>query len=746
MQKTIAFETEDSPDLAAAILEMKDYIFINKNNVTPDCKRRICYLISICYDFIGYKDSAETYLLNGRIAAAACNNDTAIAESFLHSADFYRRNGNKAAGKVLIDTAGFALKRYMAAIKSTLNIETAATIYTDADNPFGNQTNNTANFKKQFTGTQLFLLRLYHQIKGNYLFEESKGEEAKKNLLLAYQFSLANPSDSTEGNILNNIGLAITNEGRYKNAADFFLQALLFAEKRNDYAAMSSPLINLSYCYRKIKNYGQAELYAVKAVELAKKTQNQANFCRASSFLSRALSLQNKPEAAEAIMRTAIDTAIKYKLKNELAYNYRALAEIMVQHNYKLPEVRLITEKSRGILIEINDSSFLNATDITLGNYYLKTANYPFALQYTQQSILFSRQFNDYSEIDVAYKQLADIYLAMGNYKMAYTYLEKFNRVKDSLSGIEIKLSMQDLERKYNSSSKELQIAKLEKGTKEKELLISKKNNRINLFSGIALFTLLAALSFFYFNRKITRQKKQVDIANEKLKDLTGLQNRLFRIIAHDLKAMLLPFNRAGKILHNYFSKNDTQSASLYVNKLEENAVRLSATVNNLLFWSARQLEGYVLKKEITGIRENIIAVLEPFEELISLKKIEIVNLINEGDNLLIDKGALEIILRNIFSNAIKFTSAGAIHISGNKQTGGYTLQIKDEGTGMSDEKIQQLLTLPLQQSSSGTAGEKGSGIGFSIVKKLVELSEGKLFIESSPTQGTTVTVFFDKQ
>lgn len=741
--KTIYYEKLDVPDVRPVIPELKTYISQNKQLLTPDCRRRLNYLLAVCYEATGIIDSAAAYFAVAQQAARDCANDTALTETYLHTSGFFMRHNQLSESKRILDTSYYAIRRFVMTSQVINDLEGAPSVYSNLDDPFANASKNAEQFEKQFNTTQLNLLRQYYQIKGNYCLYDNKPEEAQKSLLLAYQFAKANALDSTEGNILNNIGLLLSNSGQYLRAAEFLNESLLISEKQNVPMASIYTLLNLSFCYRKIKKLKEAETYASRARLISGENGYGTHFCRSSSFLSLALSHQNKAAEAKKILREAIDTARKYQLNDELAYNYRALAEIMLQHNRWLPEAQALGQKSRDLVLQIGDSSFLNATDITLGNYYFKSGNYPLALRYTQQSIQFSYQFNDYTDLDVAYKQMANIYTALNNHKMANTYLLKYDQIKDSLSNTEVKLSMQDLERRYDNQSKQLQIVKLEKDQKEKEFTIKQSRNRIRLFIGLAIAALLSALSFFYFNRKLSRNKKEVETTNQKLEAITALQNRLFRIIGHDLKSMIIPFSRAGKIMQNYLSKNENSHAALYAGKLEENAVRLSDTVNNLLFWSVQQLDGYQVKKETIRVREQVANVLEPFGELTRLKNIDIINLVNSEEILFTDKEAFQIILRNIISNAVKFTEREAITIYSKPGATEYTIAVHDNGTGIPPEKVQRLFSDSLQESGPGTQGEKGSGIGFSIIKKLAALNDGTVSVSSSASGGTTVSISF---
>lgn len=740
------FETTDFPDLKKVTAEIKTYLRKNATTLTPDCNRRLHYLLAVIYEATSSQDSASYHFNMQSGYSKSCSSDTAKIEAYLHSAGFMTRNFKNAEANSLIDSALMLLRDYIKKEHFNYNFEQATAIYTTLEDSITAPNEWSGVLLKRFPATIQTIFRKYYQAKGNVAINTSDNAEARANLLLAYQFAKVNASDSTEGNISNNLGLLFSNEGYYQKAVEFLNESLLLFERQNNYPAMPKTLINLSYCYRKMKAYKEAETYAAKAITISIENGYTSSFCRASGFLARALSLQNKMEEAELVLQRSIDTARYYKNNIELCYNLRALAEVFLQHRIKLSEAKELALESRQLALQTKDSGFLSSIDISLGNYYFITKSYPQALQYTLQSLSINQEYTDAGELEVANKQLADIYEAAGNHKEAIYYYKRYVRIKDSLLNREVALMTQDLESKYNNKSKALQIVQLEKDKKEKEVLLKEKNNRIRLFTFIALITLSGVLLFLYINRKLSAQKKQVELVNQQLQDVTSLQNHLFRIIAHDFKSMVFPFNRAGKIMRSYFDKNDMANASRYAENLEENAVRLSGTINNLLFWSAQQMDGLQLKKEKIWVRENIEEVIQTFVELIRLKNIDIVNLVPKEETIFADKEAFQLIIRNIVSNAVKFTENAPIVFFSEQENGFYTIAIADNGRGMSEQKVLELFNEPLQQTTSGTRGEKGSGLGFSIIKKLVALNSGKLFLESELTKGTTVCIRFQQK
>ncbi len=740
-KKVYDFENRNAVDVRPLIVEVATYMQKNNKQLTLDCGRRINYLQASLYEINGNMGGAALHYKRAMVQALRCTSDTAIIETFLRAAGFFHRQYDLDRSKQILDSVSIYMKRYFAASRQQVNLEKSFTVYTGASE-LSSSPDFTLSIKK-LSRTQLYLLRLYHQMWGNYYMYENEPADAKQQLLIAYHYAKNNDGDNTEENILNNLGLLLSNEGLYHKAASFFQESLFGYEKQKDIYAMPNTLINLSFCYGKVKDFKKAEAYAVRAKNIARKAGLQAFFCRASVFHAKALLGANHPLEAEAVMRESIDTAVNKGLDAELAYNYRALAEALVHQTGKWKQALAYAEKSRRLTLAIGDSAYLQYPYLTLGHYYSKAKEHKKALEYTKQSIALAVKYNDLADMDIAYKQLADVYTGMGNYKNANESLEKYEQLKDSLANREVQLSLEDLEKKYESQTNQLTIIRLEQERKKREAALQATRTR-NRWIGVVAFAALAvAVLLFYLYRKLNLQKETLEQNNEDLERMTSLQSRIFRIIGHDLKGMILPFDRAGKMMNHYLSKHDDSNAMLYAGKLEENALRLTETLNNLLHWSADQLNGQELKKEKLVVKEVLAELLDSFSEVARMKEIVLKDCLNRDEIIYADKGSLQIILRNLLSNAIKFTQHGSIVIFSTSLQNSYTLHVKDEGIGMEAQQVDEVLNNPAQKSNRGTQGEQGSGIGFSIVKKMADLNGATVAVKSSKPGGTIVSVSF---
>lgn len=740
-QKITAFETTEVSDLQKLTTDLKEFEGQNKNKLTPDCSRRLYYLQASLFEISGSPDRAAPYYNKARFMALRCNSDTAVIETFLRATGFYHRQFNLAKSQQLLDSVTFYMRRYFAATPDLVAAHKRFAVHTPQSELASNPEFTLA--VKGLNRTELYLLRLYHQIWGNHHLQNNQPAQARQQLLIAYHYAKNNESDDTEQNILNNLGLLLSNEGLYHKAATFFQEALLGYERKQEFYAMPNTLVNLSFCYRKVKDFLKAEQYAVKAKTIAAENGLQAYFCRASVFHARALVSLGKAAEAEQVIRQSIDTAAKQNLNAELGYNYRALAETLLAQDAKWKQSLSALEKSRALIIAAGDSAYLPYVDLTLGEYYLKEKRYAAALSYTKHSIRLFTFYNDLADLDVAYKQLADAYTGLGDYKNANESLVKYEALKDSLANREVRLSLEDLEKKYAAQVNQLTISKLRQQQKEKEAALAATKARNRWIIGIAVLILGVAVLLLYLYKKLAVQKQTLVQNNQDLERMTHLQRMIFKIIGHDLNGMVLPFGRAGKMMNYYLTRQDEHNALKYAGKLEENALRLTETLNNLLYWSADQLNGQEQKKETLAVKKVLAEILDSFTEVARIKELTLIDRLGADDRVYADKGSLQIILRNLLSNAIKFTQQGNIIIYSTNAPQQTILHVQDEGIGLTEQQIHELLNNPVQQSLSGTQGERGSGIGFSIIKKLVALNNGKILIESKKPGGTLISIIF---
>lgn len=252
------------------------------------------------------------------------------------------------------------------------------------------------------------------------------------------------------------------------------------------------------------------------------------------------------------------------------------------------------------------------------------------------------------------------------------------------------------------------------------------------IFSGIsALITSLMIVYIFYREYKLQQRLK-----NE-LATLNESKNRFFSIVSHDLRG---PINSAlvlSTFLKDQNHVNEDESETIFF--LHKSLVKIQNLLDVLLKWAKLQMNELAYRPESFTIRDITCATAEYLSPLFSMKKISVDIKTNHKIKVYADKNMVETILRNLISNAVKYSSENdTVIIDGFREKGFVTLLVKDNGIGISNDLLPKLFSIDQKYSTKGTAGEEGTGLGLKLCKEFVEKNGGKIWVEKNETQGTT--------
>ena len=267
-----------------------------------------------------------------------------------------------------------------------------------------------------------------------------------------------------------------------------------------------------------------------------------------------------------------------------------------------------------------------------------------------------------------------------------------------------------------------------------------KEYSVINDYSLVLLFGYLFFLGTLVI---IFFQWKKLTITSEELKQLNSTKDRFFSILGHDLKQ---PLNSVKGLL--YLVKDKTlQSKDLddILNQLDNSLESTIILLDNLLRWGSSQANEVVFNPKALFIKDTIHRSVELHKEAIESKKIKL-DIDIQVEKIFADQDMLDTILRNVLSNAIKFTfDRGTISVLVT-ETNDYTqIKISDNGIGMSSELVAKILEFSSLSSTEGTKGEKGTGLGLVLSNDFVLKHKGTIHVESEIKQGTTFTLRFPK-
>lgn len=239
----------------------------------------------------------------------------------------------------------------------------------------------------------------------------------------------------------------------------------------------------------------------------------------------------------------------------------------------------------------------------------------------------------------------------------------------------------------------------------------------------------------------INKQKKKLEKQNNELTEANATKDKFFSIIAHDLKNPMSSILGFSELLNTYFDKYDTVKIKKYIKLIENDTKNIHKLLENLLTWSRSQrgLIQYIPNKlKLTGLVTEITMALK---NMANQKGISLEVNIQESLMVYADKNMLSTVIRNLVSNAIKFTSHRGwvkIYIEyGKQQNKTIKIIVEDNGVGIDAESLKKLFKIEQNCSTEGTDHEKGSGLGLILCKEFVEKNKGAIWAESNAGVGS---------
>lgn len=246
-------------------------------------------------------------------------------------------------------------------------------------------------------------------------------------------------------------------------------------------------------------------------------------------------------------------------------------------------------------------------------------------------------------------------------------------------------------------------------------------------------FKVLGDLIADFFNQQDILRTK-----NAELHETNVTKDKLFSIIAHDLKNPVGSIVTLTEILPDYIKNKDHEAVAEISELIGQQARESMSLLETLFDWAKSQTGSVKFNPDFVSLNHVIENVLKNLSTSASMKNISISSSLN-SDSVFADKHMLATVLRNLLTNSVKFThSGGNICISANSSEKHMEITVTDNGVGMDEKTIGQLFKIESNLTTYGTANEKGTGLGLIICKEFVEKHGGKISVKSSPGKGSS--------
>jgi two-component system sensor histidine kinase/response regulator len=558
-------------------------------------------------------------------------------------------------------------------------------------------------------------------------------------------------------------------EGNLEKALEASLNSLKIYEKLKDSAGIASGYNNIGLVYQDENETDEALNYFKKSLDIYGKLRNiQENQWRSLMNMGRMYEKQNRDSLAlnSYQQSLAVGKDIKTNQNLYIASSLYHIGSISYdRREYDLSGAWL--KKALSLIPGAREVYPVAEIYVLLSKICIIKGQPDQGLAYAIKALDVVKRENYESQLAECYLQVSNAYAALSNYPKAYEFEKLHIKLKDSLLSSENIQKIEKLQYNYSLEKKDnlnrelLKDKKLAESEVSLEKAIIQRQYAIGGFIGTALLSFIL-LSLFYYNgfktkkkdnellnvkqqeilqqnEEIIAQSEQILKQKEHLEQANNSKNKLFSIISHDLKsplatlqAMLLMFDK------EYITGEKMVDLS---GQLLETVKRTTAMMDNVLYWAISQMDGIRLEKQVFDIRELVISNLGNYNKQAGDKKIVLINKLDKATNVMADPNTIDIVVRNLVSNAIKFcTENDSITISSMIRERFLCLSVRDTGRGMSIETQQRLFDTSDFSSTYGTAKEKGTGLGLNLCKEFVTMNGGSIRVDSVLGQGSSFT------
>lgn len=573
-----------------------------------------------------------------------------------------------------------------------------------------------------------------------------------------------------ESQALIRLGDFFSDKGDFNKAVDFYNNGLSIAREINNTGLTLRTLNNLAGEYAYMGDYARALSGYLDGIELAEEADNKEMLSIMNENIANLYASQKDYDHSLLFFKKVmkINTAIGNEvIMGETLSNLASVYAEMGSMDYAMFNIN----KSIAIFEKRNIPDWLAYAYEIKGKVYLKQKNYKWALYwYNQSEMLHKKLDDDRGRIDL-FNGMAEAYLGMNedslsekyaleafeissniqfmegiekcartlykinknnnSFETALKYHEIFQQLSDTLSRNENQKSLTLLKTKIEyDKQKQVLMEENEKALAEQARYVNAALVILMIFIIITLLVHRAEKVQKKLNAELKGKKSILEVREKELSENVETKNKLFSIIGHDLRGPIGALQGILKLFKD--GEIDKNEFLGFIPKLTDDVDHISFTLNNLLSWGQTQMNGAVTKPSAVALESLVVENINLLTEVAKNKSIKIKNEIGENVTVWTDSNQIDIVIRNLISNALKFTPEnGIITLRAEEHKDQWQISVQDTGVGIDKPTIEKLFTKSSNVTTYGTNNEKGTGLGLSLCKEMVEKNNGSIWVES---------------
>ena len=573
---------------------------------------------------------------------------------------------------------------------------------------------------------------LYFSAFADILISINLNDSALVFLQQALEFSEKEENETWKATTFLSMANAYVNKNWNNTALTYMLQALPRFEEINS-SYLPYIYCNMGVLYRNIHLLETAIEYGRKAIDLEKENPYYL------SQLGISLIHQHQYEEAKHYLEQALHHSIlkNFTYLSGFIYTYLGNIAFLV---YDLDNAGMYARKALEIFQNTDDISNYCANYILIGKVEQLRSHFAKSEEYIKEALKIASDTNDLPLLKSCYMTLSELSFAQHRFHEYIQYQREWELIESTIAKETSVLAAAEMSAKYETEKKELEIER------QKSVIARANMQRGLLAAGIVVSIVFLVLLWRILHLR-NRHNRALTELNRALDETNATKDKFFSIISHDLKNPAVAQRDAIRMLFDHATLWDTASLREYYGKLLQSADHQVELLYNLLRWAQLQTKRMTCQPEPFDFVQEIRSDLALAGKMADDKGVRLAVEMPPEAVINADSGMIVTVVRNLLTNAVKFTPAGgtvtlnvspckdaARHVSTNNE---YTISITDTGVGMNSEELQNLFRLDRRHTSSGTSGETGTGLGLIVCRELLEKHGTKLHVESEEGNGS---------
>jgi len=552
------------------------------------------------------------------------------------------------------------------------------------------------------------------------------------------------------------LGRAYHMDNQYDLSLEYLLNAYQFS-KNNKFLAQNAEItLQLGVIYNEIGHYSKSFKFTQEAYSIFNQLNDKKGLVRCNSLIGLYYKSQNDDKLAHGYLDRALRSAKELKDDELISASLNDLGSYYTDKGDILEAIK--TYKEAVGFHQDNSQNFnVGLFELNLANLYLKHDENDKALSHLKKGFAIAKKLKSHRLYSSYYDYLSQYHTKEKSYSSALTAIHKAQAYRDSIIEDQRTNKITDLEVRQATRNQDIENQRLREENQTQDLKIFQQY----IFGLSILIALLTAFFILFIRYRNNRRRNEIleleksmadqhademfekqealQRSEEALKTANETKDKMFSLIAHDLRGSVGNISNGLRMLLTEEDLVLTDEENIeFLGSLFHSADNSYELLENLLAWARNQSHSMVPNLEMIDLESIVLSNLELLSELAKIKSIKLFTSTDNKLDVYCDRNMIHTVLRNLISNAIKFTNKGGqIEIHTEVKEHFVSISVIDNGVGMRKDQIQNIHK---GLTTDGTANEKGTGIGLALCRDFLRKNNGWFNVTSEINTGSTFT------